>query len=87
MTYFKADYISGKIYPVEVKSWRDGSFKVGNRKVVKRGNNVFTDYASYHLYYHDAKDFLLKKLEEKRNLCAKEMQQLEEMINFAKGNY
>jgi hypothetical protein len=86
MTYFKADYVTGRIARVEAKMHRDGMVKIGNTRY-KMQDDIVSDYASYHTSYVRAKDALVTYLGQKRDRLLAEAENVREMINFALGNY
>jgi len=87
MTFFKADYLSGKLEPVEGKKFRNGVIAIGNTRYKLEGESAFSSHASFHLSYYKAKDDLLKELISRQEKALKDAQQIEKMINFVQSNF
>ena len=87
MTFFKADYITGRLMPVEGKKFANEVIAIGNSRYKLVGESIFTPHASYHLSYYSAKDALMKALNEKLESATKEVKHIEEMIIFASSNF
>ena len=84
--YFKVDFVTGRISPIKAKPCGKEDVMIGNSKY-KRAANIRDRYASYHVSYFAAKDALLFYLQLKHEKLLSEIKDIEEQLEFAKGNY